>query len=158
SAIAELPIPEAAKAALVANAPLGDAITYGFGDLGLILFLTWLGPKIMRADLRQDAKELEQKLAGGRLGGQTFSAAHYSVRAFSVENEDVASSTVSGFEERYAPVRLSVHRVQRNGELLSFDPALAFRRGDRIVVSALRGAFLQAERDFGPEVDDAVLL
>src|SRR6188472_514726 len=30
SAIAELPIPEDVKAALMANAPLGDAITYGF--------------------------------------------------------------------------------------------------------------------------------
>jgi uncharacterized transporter YbjL len=34
SAIAELPIPDEAKATLMANAPLGDAITYGFGDFG----------------------------------------------------------------------------------------------------------------------------
>src|SRR6187549_3299603 len=34
SAIAELPIPDEAKAALIADAPLADAITYGFGDLG----------------------------------------------------------------------------------------------------------------------------
>ena len=47
----------------MANAPLADAITYGFGDLGLILFLTWLGPKIMRADLKREAKELEAKLS-----------------------------------------------------------------------------------------------
>src|SRR5262245_53804010 len=40
SAIAELPLPEAARSALMADAPLADAITYGFGDLGLILFLT----------------------------------------------------------------------------------------------------------------------
>ena len=60
SAIAELPIPDAAKTTLIADAPLADAITYGFGDLGLILFLTWLGPKIMRADLKSDAKALEQ--------------------------------------------------------------------------------------------------
>ena len=52
SAIAELPIAADVKAALMANAPLADAITYGFGDLGLILFLTWLGPRIMRADLK----------------------------------------------------------------------------------------------------------
>src|SRR5262245_8760202 len=32
SAIAELPIPDASKAPLMANAPLADAITYGFGD------------------------------------------------------------------------------------------------------------------------------
>ena len=63
SAIAELPIDEATRAALMANAPMADAITYGFGDLGLILFLTWLGPKLMRADLKREARELEEKLA-----------------------------------------------------------------------------------------------
>src|SRR4249919_2989498 len=76
SAIAELPIPDDQKATLLAHAPLGDAITYGFGDLGLILFLTWLGPKILRADLRSDAKALEQQLSGGKAGGDVFSATH----------------------------------------------------------------------------------
>ena len=52
SAIAELNIAEEAKTRLMANAPLADAITYGFGDLGLILFLTWLGPRMLRADLK----------------------------------------------------------------------------------------------------------
>ena len=64
SAIAELPIAEAAKTKLIADAPLADAITYGFGDLGLILFLTWLGPKIMRADLKREAKALEAAALG----------------------------------------------------------------------------------------------
>src|SRR6187455_1874064 len=73
SAISELPISDAAKSVLMADAPLGDAITYGFGDLGLILFLTWLGPKIMRADLKRDAKVLEQELSGGEATGSTFS-------------------------------------------------------------------------------------
>src|SRR3954471_15904009 len=90
SAIAELPIPDAAKAQLIANAPLADAITYGFGDLGLILFLTWLGPKIMRADLRSDAKALEQQLSGGKSSGHSFSAAHFSLRAHRVENAALA--------------------------------------------------------------------
>ena len=36
SAIAELRIDDATRATLMANAPMADAITYGFGDLGLI--------------------------------------------------------------------------------------------------------------------------
>jgi len=157
SAIAELPIPQAAKATLVANAPLADAITYGFGDLGLILFLTWLGPKIMRADLRSEAKALEQTLAKGR-EGQLFSAAHYSLRAFLVQNADVAASSLSALENRYADDRLSVHRVHRGEDLLTLDPGLTLSPGDRVVVSARRGAFLNAERDIGPELDDPALL
>jgi putative transport protein len=158
SAIAELPIPEEAKATLMANAPLGDAITYGFGDLGLILFLTWLGPKIMRADLKSDAKALEQQLSGGKAGADAFSAAHYSLRAYRVEVAEAAASNLGVLEARYAADRLSVQRVERNGQLLKLEPALALKLGDRLVVSARRGAFLQAEREIGPEIDDAALL
>jgi putative transport protein len=157
SAIAELPVSEAAKAALTANAPLADAITYGFGDLGLILFLTWLGPKIMKADLRSEAKALEIQLSGGKASGPTFSAAHLSLRAYRF----VAASAVSNLaalEERYAADRLSVQRVERDGELLKLAPTLALKAGDRLVVSARRAAFLRLESDIGPEIDDAALL
>jgi putative transport protein len=158
STIAELPIADDSKATLIDNAPLADAITYGFGDLGLILFLTWLGPKIMRADLKSEAKELEKKLSGGKSGGQVLSGAHYGFRAYRVENAQVANSTLAEFEERYAEARLSVQRVQRGEELLKLNPGLVLKHDDRVVVSARRRAFANAERDIGPEIDDPVLL
>lgn len=158
SAIAELRIPDAAKSALMADAPLADAITYGFGDLGLILFLTWLGPKIMRADLKRDAKALEQQLSGGKDSGPVFSAAHYSLRAYRIESAEAAASNLAALENRFAAERLSVQRVQRGGALLPLDPTLPLEPGDLVVVSARRGAFLRAERDIGPEIDDAALL
>jgi len=158
SAIAELPIPESDKTRLIADAPLADAITYGFGDLGLILFLTWLGPKIMRADLKKEATALEQQLSGGKSGGQIFSAAQYSIRAYRIENADSAASTIAALESRFAGERLSVQRVERDGALLTIEPTLALEPGDRIVASALRGAFLHAERDIGREIEDAALL
>src|SRR5262249_30109424 len=151
SAIAELPISDESKSALMANAPLGDAITYGFGDLGLILFLTWLGPKMMRADLRSEARALEKKLAAGGTSEQVFSAAHFSLRAYRVESAQVAAASLAALEDRYADARLSVHRVQRGDELLNLNPALTLQHGDRLVVSARRGAFRHAEREIGPE-------
>ena len=42
--------------------------------------------------------------------------------------------------------------------MLKPDPALTLQRGDRIVVSARRAAFVDAERAIGPEVDDPGLL
>src|SRR5262249_44195047 len=146
------------KSALMANAPLGDAITYGFGDLGLILFLTWLGPKMMRADLRSEARALEKKLAAGGTSEQGFSAAHFSLRAYRVESAQVAAASLAALEDRYADARLSVHRVQRGDELLNLNPALTLQHGDRLVVSARRGAFRHAEREIGPEIDDPALL
>jgi putative transport protein len=158
SAIAELPIPDPDKARLMANAPLADAITYGFGDLGLILFLTWLGPKIMRADLKHEAQELERQLAGGDAGGEMVSRAHYGIRAYQVQNSALAGSTVGLLEARYAAARLSVQRVQRGGTLLKPDPGLELAHDDRIVVSARRIAFADAEREIGPEIHDPSLL
>ena len=158
SAIAELPIPDDVKARLVANAPLADAITYGFGDLGLILFLTWLGPKMMRADLRREAKELEQRLSAGKPGGEVFQWAHHGLRAYRVDNEALAGSTLAALERRYADARLSVRRVRRSSEPLSLHPDLTLALGDCLVLSARRGAFLEAARDIGTEIDDPDLL
>jgi putative transport protein len=158
SAIGELPISDADKSRLVADAPLADAITYGFGDLGLILFLTWLGPKIMRADLKSDAKQLEEKLSGGKPTGPVFSAAYYTLRAYRVDSEGGPASNIATLEDRYAAARMSVQRVERNGALLPLDPSLTLMRDDRIVISAHRSAFLTAERDIGPEIHDPALL
>jgi putative transport protein len=158
NAIAELPVADDAKATLTANAPLADAITYGFGDLGLILFLTWLGPTILRADLKREAKEIEQKLSGGNAPGPVFSGAHYGFRVYQVSNTKVANSTLAALEERFAESRLSVQRVQRGDELLKIDPGLQLQSGDRVVVSANRRAFTNAEHDIGPEIDDPGLL
>jgi putative transport protein len=159
SAIAELPIDDATKARLMANAPLGDAITYGFGDLGLILFLTWLGPRMLRADLKGEAKALEKQLSGASAAsGSVFRGAHYGLRAHRVENAQIAASSLAALEARYAEARLSVHRVQRGDALLKLNPTLTLEPGDRLVLSARRGALLDAERDIGPEIDDPALL
>ena len=157
SAIAELPISNEAKSALMAHGPLADAITYGFGDLGLILFLTWLGPAFLRADLKREAKALEEQMAAGKPAGDV-PGTHFGLRAYRVENASVAGSTLAALEQRYAEARLAVQRVQRGTELLDVSPALALRQGDRLVVSARRLAFTNAEREIGPEVDDPILL
>jgi putative transport protein len=158
SAIAELPIPDAEKAALAANAPLAEAITYGFGDLGLILFLTWLGPMIMRADLKSEAKALEEKLSLGLAHGHLSAGSRYGVRAYEVEDPSVVAANVATLESRYAGARLSVQRVQRGDTLLNLSPELTLQRGDRLLVSARREGFVRAGREIGPEVDSPDLL
>jgi putative transport protein len=80
------------------------------------------------------------------------------LRAYRVENSGVAGSTLAALEQRYAEARLSVQRVQRGADLLALTPALALHRGDHLVVSARRAGFPNAEREIGPELDDAALL
>ena len=50
----------------MANAPLADAITYGFGDLGLILFLTGSVRSCCARISDAEAKALEAQLGGRR--------------------------------------------------------------------------------------------
>jgi putative transport protein len=158
SAIAELPIPDEAKSVLAANAPLGDAITYGFGDLGLILFLTWLGPKIMRADLRSEAKTMEAALAGSNPADQATPWIHYGLRAYRVANPQLAGVTAAALEQQFGEARLLVHRVLRGGHMLALDPGLTLAPGDTVVLSARRAAFVAADRQIGPEIDDPAVL
>jgi putative transport protein len=157
SAIADLPITDESRARLAANAPLGDAITYGFGDLGLILFLTWLGPKILRADLKREAREIEAGMSAGATG-QAGVGAEYGLRAYTVESASAIGATIERLEGRYAPERLSVQRVQRGQTPLTLNPALTLNRGDQVVLSARRAAFSDALSEIGPEIDDASLL
>jgi putative transport protein len=158
SAIADLPVPDDVKATLSAHAPLADAITYGFGDLGLILFLTWLGPKLMRADLKTEAKALEAKLSGGMGGGEVFTGVHYGLRGYRVESAAAAGSTVGALEARHAEGRLAVQRVQRGEALLPVQSSLVLKPGDLVVVLARRAVLAVAEREIGPEIDNPALL
>lgn len=158
NAIAELNVSEEVKATLSAHAPLADAITYGFGDLGLILFLTWLGPLLMRADLKKEAQRLEAQLSGGKPRGTVFANAEYAVRAHRIEAPAASGQSVQQLEERFADGRLSVQRVQRGGMPLEVEPALLLQPGDTVVLVARRGSLLTAQQDVGPEVDDADLL
>jgi putative transport protein len=158
NAIAELPLPDDVKARLSANAPLADAITYGFGDLGLILFLTWLGPLLMRADLKQEARKLESALSGGKAGGEVLAGTHFAFRVYRVQQLLEAASSVAALEERYAEGRLSVQRVRRGEALLDVTPELKLRPGDLIVIGSRRGVLPRVEKEIGPEVDDPELL
>ena len=140
----------------MADAPLADAITYGFGDLGLILFLTWLGPKIMRADLKREAKALEADSSpAARPTASSLPPRHYGLRAYRVENAAGGGLDASRRSRSASPPPgCPCSGCSAADELLKLDPALTLKRGDRLVVSARRGAFVNAERDIGPEIDD----
>jgi putative transport protein len=154
NAINSLPIPDDLKTRLMANAPLADAITYGFGDLGLILFLTVIGPRLLRTDLRREARALEATLGGTVPAGQTLSSPYFALRAFRIDNPAAAGDTVRALEDRFSRWRTSVQRVRRGAALIGVGPELVLCQGDDVVVAARRGAFVDVARHLGPEIDD----
>jgi putative transport protein len=157
NAIAELAVSDEMKATLSAHAPLADAITYGFGDLGLILFLTWLGPLLMRADLRKEAQVMEAQLSGGKPGGRVANAL-YGLRGHSVEAAEAVGLSVAQLEERFADGRLAVQRIRRGEAIIEASPGLVLQKGDQVAIVARRGTLLRTQQEIGPEVDGQELL
>jgi putative transport protein len=155
SALNALPIDETAKTALVANAPLGDAITYGFGDLGLILWLTSIGPWVMRIDFRKECAALAAKMSGtGAAAKALLSPPQFAFRAYRIELPKLAGQLLGNLEKRFAEDRLAIQRVRRNGRDLKIRPALALAQGDTIVVAARSSLFSEAVQKIGPEVTE----
>ena len=159
NAIAALPVSDEIKSQLSGNAPLADAICYGFGDLGLILFISVFGPMMMRANLRDDAKILEAQLSGGVAAPSPLLAgSRFAFRGYRVENSSIAGISIFELEERYAAGRLSVQRLKRGDELISLTPETRLQLGDLLVIAAQRAVLANAEREIGPEFDDLEIL
>ena len=87
------------RAARRTRLPTGSAI------FGLILFLTWLGPKIMRADLKREAKALESKLSGGKRAADCFPPLTTACAPIASRARTSRRSNVAALEERYAAER-----------------------------------------------------
>src|SRR5262245_35699290 len=61
-AIRALPIAEEEKERLVSQIPIADALTYVFGTFGVIFFCSYIGPWILRLDLKAEALKVEKDL------------------------------------------------------------------------------------------------
>lgn len=154
NAIANLPVADAVKSQLSANAPLSDAITYAFGDLWLILLITVIGPMLMRANLKTEARVLETQLFGGEATSPLFAGRRFAFRGYRVANTSLVGITIEELEDRYAAGRLSVQRLKRNGAFISVTSKARLQAGDQLIIAAQRSVLTSAEHEIGPEFDD----
>jgi putative transport protein len=157
-AINELPLDEATRTAFAANAPLGDAITYGFGDLGLILWLTVFGPWLIKADLRKECELLAAKMAGAEGPGALLTPPSFSFRAYRITAMGLPGRTTGELEKQFSAYRLSIQRVMRGGHALDLRPDLSLDHSDTIVIAAKSSLFAEAAGKIGPEVTDPAVL
>src|SRR6185436_3971023 len=74
-AIGRLSISAADKTSLVNNIPVAYAVTYLVGTGFIVWFLPNIGPKLMRVNLKEEAKKLQAKISGsGTAAAETMSA------------------------------------------------------------------------------------
>lgn len=153
SAIAQLPLEEAAKAQLNSHMAVAYAITYLFGTVGLVVFVGSLAPRLLGVDLHASARELEKALGIERQENAiSIPYTRIVVRAHRLE-APAGNLSIAEVEARFPT--LSVERVIRRNQVLERDPALRLEAGDILGIYALRDSVGHLSDWVGPEVDDA---
>lgn len=159
-AISSLPIAEEEKARLIAQIPVADALTYIFGALGVILFCAYIGPWLLRIDLKEEARRLEAEMGIKRVtAGVTSAWRTFDLRAYRLESHHrVVGRTVAQAETDAAPQRFFVERVRRRNEMLTPTPDSVLQAGDVIAIHGRHESLIDVLGSKAAEVADRELL
>lgn len=159
-AINALPLPELERARLVAHIAVADAVCYIFGAIGVILFCSVVGPKLLGIDLAAEALRLEQELGIKRSQTGVSSAWHrFELRAYRVaEGAPIVGLSPQVAEAKFPEQRLFIQRVRRQGAILEAGPDLRIEAGDVVAVSGRREALVEIVDPRADEVEDRELL
>lgn len=160
-AINALPLPEEVRNRLVGHVAVADAVCYVFGALGVIVFCSVVGPKLLRVDLQREAEAVERSLGIERSGAGRASAWRpFEVRAYRIEaGGQVVGRTVDAIEHLLPGARIFIERIRRDGRIVEADPTMLVQVGDVLAVSGRRDVLAETiGRGHATEVDDREVL
>jgi putative transport protein len=152
--INRLPISDAEKKRLLDQIPVAYAVSYLVGTGFVVWFLSGLAPKLLRVNLKEEAKKLEATLSGGAGGrkeeGVQSAYREWDVRAYELP-ERWAGKTIGAFEASFAPDRVFVKRIRRGirrgreeeeKDFLEGEEGIALAAGDVVAIAARRPVHL----------------
>jgi putative transport protein len=159
-AIGRLNLPAAETASLTNNIPVAYAVTYLVGTGFIVWFIPNIGPKLMRCNLKEEAKKLQAQISGSDKAASELPSAYQSlgVRAYRVTSPELINQTVAELEARPRPTRVFISRIRRDGKLMEPEPATVILEGDIIAVLARSELLMTRGKEVGDEVDDRELL
>jgi len=159
-AIQRLPIDEALKARYLAHVGVADALCYLGGALGVIFTCTVIGPRLLRANLVEEALALEVKYGVERRRVGVASAWQpFETRAYRIApNAAVAGKTLAAAESHHQGERLFVYRIRRGESLLEPQPDTLLQVGDLVAVGGRRSTLVELLGERADEIDDPALL
>jgi putative transport protein len=159
-AIGRLSLSAADKTALTNNIPVAYAVTYLVGTGFIVWFLPNIGPKLMRVNLKEEARKLQAKMAGeGANGPEGLSAFQaLGVRAYKVTRPNLINQSIAELEARPKEKRVFISRLRRGGKIIETGPSTIIREGDIIAVLTHTELLVARGAEIGPEVDDTALL
>jgi len=159
-AIRSLALPDAEKQRLIAQIPVADALTYIFGTFGVIFFCSYVGPLVLRIDLKTEAMKLEKEMGFERDNPGVSSAWHmFELRAYEIgAHSPVVGLTLAQAEGLVADERAFVERLRRDGKIIEMSPDLVLAEGDVVAVLGHHASLLRIVGEPSREVFDRELL
>jgi putative transport protein len=160
-AIARLDLPEAERTALSNNIPVAFAVTYLVGVTVAAWVLSQLAPKLMRVDLAEECRKLEQQMQGGATEQLTARREH-EMRAYAVDSGSrFVGCSITELESIAPGARIFVEQVRSRGEIVAARDVKVLREGDVVAVAGRRTTLVEVLEATGSglrEVDDRELL
>jgi putative transport protein len=155
-AISHLARSEVEKADLLNNIPVAYAVTYLFGTAATVWFLPTIGPKLMRVNLREEARKMQVQLsgAGEEQPGVTSAARVFDVRTYRVTNQNLVNKTVAELEAMPKDARVFIERIRRAGAVIEAEPDTVVHLDDVVAVATRHEILVERGTIIGPEVRD----
>jgi putative transport protein len=155
--ISRLGLPEAETNRLLSNIPVAYAVSYLVGTSFVVWFLSSLAPRLLRVNLKTESQRLEAQSGSKAETGTRSAYREWDVRAFRIPGA-WAGRRVAEVEGSFAPARVFLQRVRREGDIFDASPDTMLRPGDVAVVGARRHVLLAEGYPFGEETEDRELL
>lgn len=149
-ALNELGLSEGELLSAQGQAAVAFALTYVFGTIGVILFCSQLGPRLIGVNLKEEGRKFDSALSQVTVGGgQLLDVRSLVARAFRVDQAD--GETIGQLRERLG-TQASIQRARRRGKDLELTPDTVLKRGDLIALQGYRPAIVRAAPRIGKEV------
>ena len=157
-AIRRLSLPAAEETRLLNNIPVAYAVSYLVGTTFVVWLLSSLAPRLLRVDIRKEARDLERVMAGNK--GTTFISAfdEWVRRAYAASGGTLVGRTVREIEKTFEAQRLFIEGARRAGEICQVGPDFRVGEDDVVAIAGRRSALVAVASTLGTEVEDTQLL
>ena len=160
-AIARLDLSEAERTALSNNIPVAFAVTYLVGVTVAAWVLSQLAPKLLRVDLAEECRKLEEQMQGGA-AHQVSARREHELRAYAVDpGSRFVGRSLADLEASARGARIFVEQVRSRGQIVASRDVQALREGDVVAIAGRRTTLVEVLEAPGSglrEVDDRELL
>ena len=159
AAIEGLQVSSVTRQALLTSSAVSFAVCYLVGTVLVIWLLTKFGPWLMRVDLAESCRELEEEMGIPREGSEGLSAnTPFVARAYEV-TEQFEGKSVGELESGFVGYRVFVENLERDGVISKPDGEDVLSQGDRVALLGRREALVgPANALCHHEINDGELL